>query len=79
MKEGTEEKDMMAVVQCRGFKKLLAMKDCNKEGCEFHVGIQEEPIIERGDDGVKREVGVNKFVRCGFPRLMKIVSVCEVK
>ena len=78
MKEGAEEKNVMDVVGCKGFKKFLNMKDCNKEKCEFHLGIQEEPVYQRGEDRKKTQIGVNRFVRCGFPRLLTIQSVCEL-
>lgn len=79
MKEGTEEKDIMEVVYCRGFKKLLKVTNCTKEKCEFHLGILEEPIKQRGDDGIVRVIDTIRHVRCGFPRSEKIFSVCEVE
>jgi len=78
MKEGTEEKEVMQVVACRGFKKLLNMKDCTPDKCEYHAGILKEPI-EQSENGVKKIVGYNEYVRCAVPKLMQIQSVCEVK
>ncbi len=78
MKEGTEEKDTIRVVYCRGFKKLLNIKDCNSAQCRFHLGIQREDINQR--DGKEfKVVGVHETVMCGLPRLEKILQVCEVK
>jgi hypothetical protein len=78
MKEGLEEKDIMEVVFCRGFNKLLAMKDCNKT-CRYFFGIFEEPIMVREKGEALKQVGVEQSVRCGVPRLTKIASVCEVE
>ena len=78
MKEGTKEKDVMGVVYCRGFKKLLDVKDCNRDMCEYHFGTLEEPIKQRDGKGWKI-VGMNRYIRCGVPKLERINQVCEVK
>lgn len=77
MEEGLEEKDIMEVVFCRGFKKLLNMKDCN-EKCRYFFGIFEEPVMVREGEGEIKQVGVERSVRCGIPRLSQIAKVCEV-
>ena len=78
MKEGTEERDVMAVVYCRGFKKNLNVRDCTKENCDYHFGTLEEPIKQRDGKGWKI-VGMTRYVRCGVPKLERIMQVCEVK
>ena len=70
-------KDVMDVIWCRGFKKFLKFSDCNKKNCEYHFGVIEEPI-KRTENGVTEVVGVNRYIRCGVPKLVQVVSVCEV-
>lgn len=78
MKEGTEEKDIMEVVHCKGLGKLLKMGDCNIQSCpEFHGGIKKEPIQKR-ENGVVAVVGYNKYVICQFPQLQQVHTICEV-
>lgn len=75
--EGTEEKDLMEVVYCRGFKKLLALKNCNA-GCRYFLGLNEEPVKQR-DGKTEKIIRVHKTVACGYPRIEPVMTVCEVK
>lgn len=79
MKDGVKEKDIMGVVSCKGFKKLLNIRDCTPEKCKYHLGIIEEPIRHRDDNGVRSIIGINKSIKCGFPRLLKVFDVCELE
>ena len=80
MKEGTEEKDIMKAVHCRGFNKLLKIEDCNMTNCPEHFGgIKKEPIFRREDgEKEKKVVGHNEFVICKFPKLLSVHTICEV-
>lgn len=77
MKEGIQEKDVEQIIFCRGFRKMLRLKDCTPEKCKYHFGIFEDPIYQT-DKGVKTLVRIDRYVRCGVPKLEKITTLCEV-
>lgn len=78
MKEGTEEKDILEAVHCKGLKKLLKLGDCNIQKCpEYHGGIKSEPI-KRRENGIVEVIGHNKYVICKFPQLQPVHTICEV-
>lgn len=74
--EGKEEVDLMEVVFCRGVQKFLKIDSCNKE-CEYHKGIQIEPVMTR-ENGKVTQTGEIKNVKCCYPRFERITTVCEV-
>ena len=71
--EGVQEKDTIKVIYCKGFKKLLNVKDCNKDKCKYHFDRQTEEIKQ--DDKV---VAVNDRISCGYPKWETIMQICEV-
>ncbi len=74
--EDKQEKDVMEVVYCRGFKKLLNLKSCNSS-CEHYGDILKESIYE-GPKGNRKLIGYKRSVVCKFPRIEAILTICEV-
>lgn len=73
MKDGQQEINTIQVIYCKGFKKLLNVKDCTKEKCHYHVDRKTEEI-KQGD----AVVAVNDRILCGYPKWETIMQVCEV-
>lgn len=74
MVEGTQEKDTIKVIYCKGFRKFLNIESCTKEKCEYHLDRKAEPFMQ-GD----KVVAINDRVLCGYPRWETVAQVCEVK
>lgn len=77
MVEGTQEKDSGKVIYCMGFKKLLDIKSCSPGRCKYHQGIRREPI-QRSENGATNIIGYNEWILCAYPKLERIMTVCEV-
>ncbi|GEM_PF-6837649 len=73
MVNGQQEKDTIKVVYCKGFKKLLNVKDCTTEKCKYHIDRKAEEI-KQGE----KTVAINDRVLCGYPRWEQVVQVCEI-
>lgn len=72
--EGQSERNTIKVIYCRGFRKLLNIKDCTKEKCKYHLDRKIEPFLQ-GD----KIVAENDRVLCGYPKWEQVIQVCEVE
>lgn len=78
MKEGVQEADILDVVKCQGFKKLMTVKTC-KDACEYFGGIHKEPVKGRVEG--EKELKVIRhdlYIICNKPRLVPFEQVGEV-
>lgn len=71
---GTQEKDTIKVIYCKGFKKLLNIKDCTSDKCKYHLDRKADEIKQ--DDKV---IATNDKILCGYPKWETVMQICEVE
>lgn len=77
MTNGTEEKILNQVVQCRAFSKLITIETC-QQSCDMFGGIHKEPVNGRNEEGRMALIRHDFYIKCNRPRLLPFMEVGEV-
>ena len=77
MKDGTQETNILDVIYCRAFKKMMITATCNQ--CDDFGGIHEEPEKAKDENNQWVIIGTIRYVICKRPRHLKIEPIGEVK